>query len=103
MSFRREVETMTMLSDAPARSSLLPHADLEKARLDLHTQVVNALHWSVAIPRNRIDVHVEGDWVTLRGVVERSYEKSCAEALARRVTGVLGVRNEIEVRPENHL
>jgi len=65
--------------------------------------VANALHWSLAIPRHKIDIGVKGDWVTLRGVVERTYERSCAEALARRVPGVVGVRNEIEVRPEGHV
>lgn len=69
--------------------------------LDLHARVANALHWNLAIPRNRIDVRVEGNRVTLRGVVERTFEKSCAEALAQHVPGVVGVRNEIEVRPEN--
>jgi osmotically-inducible protein OsmY len=71
------------------------------ARPDLHARIANALHWSLAIPRNRIDILVQGDWVTLRGVVKRSYEKSCAEAMAQRVPGVAGVRNEIEVQPEN--
>ena len=70
---------------------------------DLHAQIANVLNWTLAIPRNRIDIVVQGDWVTLRGVVERSYEKSCAEAMAQRVPGVAGVRNEIEVRPENHI
>jgi osmotically-inducible protein OsmY len=73
----------------------------EGGRADLHARIANALHWSLAIPRNRIDILVQDDWVTLRGVVERSYEKSCAEAMAQRVQGVAGVRNEIEVRPEN--
>ena len=94
---------MTMPSKTTGPSAVLPYADQEEARLDLHARVANALHWNLAIPRNRIDVRVEGDWVTLRGVVERTYEKSCAEALAQHVPGIVGVRNEIEVRPENHL
>ncbi len=40
---------------------------------------------------------VTGDLVTLRGVVERAYPKSCAEAIVRRVPSVIGVRNEIAV------
>jgi osmotically-inducible protein OsmY len=75
----------------------------EEARLDLHARVANALHWSLAIPRNRIDVHVDGRWVTLRGVVRNGYEKSCAEALAKHVPGVVGVRNEIVVGTVNQL
>jgi osmotically-inducible protein OsmY len=82
-------------------SEVVPDRNQEQAMLDLHARVANALHWNLAIPRNRIDVRVEGNRVTLRGVVERTFEKSCAEALAQHVPGVVGVRNEIEVRPEN--
>jgi hypothetical protein len=45
-----------------------------------------------------VTVEVEGDLVTLRGIVERAYEKSSAEATVRQVPGVIGVRNEITVR-----
>ena len=86
---------------ATVHGEVLPHANQAEATLDLHARVANALHWSLAIPRNRIDVRVEGGRVTLRGVVERTFEKSCAEALAQHVPGVVGVRNEIEVRPES--
>ena len=102
MAFPKKWKTMTMPSQTNRPSAVLPYADQEEARLDLHARVANALHWNLAIPRNRINVRVEGDWVTLRGVVERTYEKTCAEALAQRVPGIVGVRNEIEVRPENH-
>jgi osmotically-inducible protein OsmY len=91
-----------MPSETTGRSAVLPYADQEEAGRDLHARVANALHWSFAIPRNTIDVRVERDWVTLRGVVEKTYEKTCAEALAQHVPGVVGVRNEIEVRPDNH-
>jgi osmotically-inducible protein OsmY len=94
---------MIMASKPAGPRVLPPCVDQGEDRLDLHARVANALHWSLAVPRNRIDVRVEGEWVMLRGVVERTYEKSCAEALARRVPGVAGVRNQIEVRAENLL
>ena len=40
---------------------------------------------------------MQNGWVTLNGAVERTYQKSCAEAVVRRVPGVVGVRNEIVV------
>ena len=64
---------------------------------DILTEVVHALHWDLAIPRDRISARVDGGWVTLQGIVERTYQKSCAEADVRRVLGVIGVRNEIAV------
>ena len=98
----QKVETMTMPSETTGPSAVLRYADREEAGRVLHARVANALHWNLAIPRNTIDVRVERDWVILRGVVEKTYEKACAEALAQNVPGVVGVRNEIEVRPENH-
>jgi len=65
---------------------------------DIRTEVANALHWNLAIPRHRVTAKVDSGWVTLLGVVERAYQRSCAEAVARRVPGVIAVKNEIAVR-----
>ncbi len=65
---------------------------------DIRAEVANALHWTLAVPRYRVSAEVEDGLVTLHGVVERAYQKSCAEATALGVPGVIGVRNEIAVR-----
>jgi osmotically-inducible protein OsmY len=65
--------------------------------MDIRAEVANALHWDLAIPRHRVTAEVNGGLVTLRGVVERDYQKSCAEATVRRVPGVVWVRNEIAI------
>lgn len=64
---------------------------------DCHAEVANALYWDPAIPRDRVIAQVDDGKVTLKGVVERSYQKSYAEAIVRRVPGVIVVRNEIAV------
>ena len=46
----------------------------------------------------RVTAEVNDGLVTLHGVVERAYQKSCAEASVLKVSGVTGVRNEIAVR-----
>jgi osmotically-inducible protein OsmY len=61
--------------------------------------VATALHWDLAVPPHRVRVSVDRCWVTLTGQVSRAYEKSCAEADARKSLGVVGVTNEIECRP----
>ena len=68
-----------------------------RAMADIRAEVANALHWDFAIPRHRVTAEVDHGLVTLRGVVERPYQKSCAEATVRRVPSVIGVRNEIAV------
>ncbi len=65
---------------------------------DICAEVTNALRWNVAIPPHRVTAEVNGGVVTLHGVVERDYQKSCAEATVSGVPGVIGVRNEIAVR-----
>lgn len=57
--------------------------------------VMTALHWDLAVPRDRVQVSVEGGWVTLTGQVERDYERSRAEADARTIPGVAGVTNRL--------
>lgn len=66
--------------------------------LDVCAEVANALHWSLAIPRHKVMAEANGGVVTLRGVVDWAYQKSCAEAIARRVPGVVDVRNNIVIR-----
>jgi osmotically-inducible protein OsmY len=68
---------------------------------DTYSEIANALHWDLAVPRHRVSAKVENGVVTLRGEVERPYEKSRAEAIARQASGVVAVRNEITVRQAN--
>ena len=67
---------------------------------DIRSEVANALHWDLSIPRHRVTAAVDDGVVTLRGVVERPYQRSHAEAIARRVSGVTDVRNQIAVAEE---
>jgi osmotically-inducible protein OsmY len=57
---------------------------------DIRTEVDNALHWDLAIPPHRVTAEVNGGLLTLHGVVDWAYQRSCAEAIGRRVPGVIG-------------
>jgi osmotically-inducible protein OsmY len=57
--------------------------------------VMTALHWDLAVPRDRVNVSVDRGQVTLTGRVARDYEKTRAEAVALAVPGVAGVTNSI--------
>ena len=65
--------------------------------LNIYAEVANSLYWDLAIPPYRVTVEEDRGVVTLHGVVERAYQRSCAEEDVRRVPGVIGVRNEITV------
>jgi osmotically-inducible protein OsmY len=63
----------------------------------LRARVLNALHWDLAIPRNRLNVDVENGWVTVSGMVDLPYQRTCAESDAKSVPGVVGVTNLIRL------
>ncbi len=64
---------------------------------DMRMSVLNALHWDLAVPRDRLDVEVENGWVTVSGMVDQPYQRSCAESDAKSVPGVIGVTNLIRL------
>ena len=64
---------------------------------DVRMSVLNALHWDLAVPRHRVSVEVSDGWVTMSGSVDLAYQRSCAEADAKNVPGVVGVINQIQL------
>lgn len=63
--------------------------------------VMTALHWDLAVPRDRVQVSVERGWVTLTGRVKRDYERSRAEADALTIPSVAGVINRLSCEAGN--
>lgn len=67
---------------------------------DIAAAVVRALEWDAFIPSGAVEVTVQNGWVTLKGDVEWQYQKTDAERAARRIVGVTGVTDLINVRPK---
>lgn len=67
---------------------------------DIATAAIDRLAWDVSIPRNAVKVRVEDGWVTLTGQVDGYYQKVSAEEDIRRSFGVVGVSNQIEIKPQ---
>ena len=66
--------------------------------LKLQQRVIDELEFEPAVNAAHIGASVRGSVVTLTGHVESFAEKFAAERAARRVKGVTGVAQEIEVR-----
>jgi osmotically-inducible protein OsmY len=58
------------------------------------------IDWSVHLPKDAIQVKVAQGWVTLTGAVPWQYQAMGAEAAVRKLSGVTGVSNVLEVRPD---
>jgi osmotically-inducible protein OsmY len=66
---------------------------------DIARRAASALEWNVWVPHDRIKVMVENSWVTLSGEVDRGYQQDVAEDAVRYLLGVVGVSNQITVKP----
>lgn len=67
---------------------------------DIAAAALSRIQWSVAVPSDAVKVKVENGWVTLTGNVEWKYQKDNAASDIRALMGVVGVSNEIAVRPK---
>jgi len=73
-------------------------ADYSAADELIRLEVLNALLWDLAVPRNRVKVAVRQGHVTLTGAVSEAYSKQCAERDALTLAQVTGVTNDISVQ-----
>jgi len=67
---------------------------------DLARRAVQMLDWSAIAPRSAVQVKVQNGWVTLSGMVGWQYQKEEAYRAIRRLAGVAGIVNAIEVTPK---
>jgi len=66
---------------------------------DIAASVENLLEWSATLPAGVIKVMVEGGWVTLSGTVDWKYQKQSAADSVRHLMGVIGVSDQIIIKP----
>lgn len=58
-----------------------------------------AIRLNSLLPDGKVQVEVEGGWVTLTGEVDWSYQVARAEQCIRPLAGVRGLSNHITIRP----
>jgi len=66
---------------------------------DIAQKALQVLSWDVEVPADKVTVKVEGGWVYLSGTVDWHFQSSAAEADVRKLNGVIGVINSIEIKP----
>ncbi|WP_193090607.1 BON domain-containing protein [Advenella sp. FME57] len=75
-------------------------SDSKTADDQIAERAIDVLDWNVIVPSENIQVKVEKGWVTLSGQVNWNFQKTGAENSVRKLTGVKGVANLIEVTPK---
>ena len=73
--------------------------DRKRGDDDIAAAAIERLAWSAGIPPDRFTVKVEKGWVTLTGMADWHYQKEEAGLDVRRLLGVVGLSNQITVKP----
>jgi osmotically-inducible protein OsmY len=76
----------------------LPSGD-ERPDPDIARDAVAALKSMLPVSYQNIKIVVKNGWVTLEGQVEWQYQRQTAENAVRRIKGVKGVSNLIQLKP----
>jgi osmotically-inducible protein OsmY len=69
---------------------------------DIAGAALERLAWDVSVPREAVKVMVEKGHVSLTGQVEWQYQRAAAEQDVRRLHGVVGVSNQILLKPRGN-
>jgi osmotically-inducible protein OsmY len=76
----------------------MPSVD-ERPDPEIARDAVAAIKSQLPISSEHIRIIVKNGWVTLEGHVEWQYQRNTAETTVRRIKGVKGVTNVIQLRP----
>lgn len=73
--------------------------DVKHGDEEIAAAAVNRIKWNSAVPRDAVKVKVEKGWITLTGEVDWHYQQEAAADDVRGLWGVIGVYNEITIKP----
>ena len=71
--------------------------------VDIARAAENLLDWTSDAPKDRIKIMVEGGWVTLSGEVDWEYQRLSITRGVRHLMGVIGVSDQISIKPQASL
>jgi osmotically-inducible protein OsmY len=74
-------------------------SDKKMADDQIAKRALDILAWDTTIPKDKIQVKVQDGWVTLSGDVDWNFQKTDAQRSVRRLSGVVGISNAINVKP----
>jgi osmotically-inducible protein OsmY len=72
-------------------------SDLKRADDEIAARAIDILKWQVGLPADRIRVKVEKGVVTLNGEVDWQFQKTEADHVVHKLSGVVDVVNQIRI------
>ncbi len=75
-------------------------SDKKTADDQIAKRALDIIAWNSTIPKDKVQVKVQGGFVTLSGQVDWQYQRADAEYAVRKLAGIKGLANEIQVKPK---
>ncbi|MBC7433740.1 MAG: BON domain-containing protein [Rubritepida sp.] len=66
---------------------------------EIAAAAIQRLSWNTSVPRDAVKVKVEHGWITLTGHVEWRFQRDAAATEVRHLMGVVGVSDDIAIKP----
>ena len=66
---------------------------------DIARAIAHVLEWNTQIPEGQVHARVQAGWVMLEGEVDWDYQRHEVERMVRNVRGVVGITNNILIKP----
>ncbi len=66
---------------------------------EIAQEVMQEIKNHVSLPADKIKATIRNGWVTLEGTVDWQYQKELAETSVKKLRGIIGVTNNIAVKP----
>ena len=73
--------------------------DMQREDDDIALAAIDRLSWDLSVPKDAIKVTAEKGWITLTGQVGWHFQKEAAEHDIRHLMGVVGLSNQITIKP----
>ncbi|QAY86430.1 BON domain-containing protein [Pseudomonas arsenicoxydans] len=99
ISAERAVKSLKGVRAVAEEIQVRPEKGAGTADDTIANRALKIIDWSSDIPDGDIKIIVQDGWVTLEGEVDWQYQKETVERAVRKLSGVLGIHNELTLRP----
>jgi osmotically-inducible protein OsmY len=99
ISAERAVKSLKGVRAVAEEIQVRPEKGAGTADDTIASRALKIINWSSDVPDGDIKIIVQDGWVTLEGEVDWQYQKETVERAVRKLSGVVGIHNDLTLRP----
>lgn len=99
ISAERAVKSLKGVRAVAEEIQVRPEKGAGTADDTIANRALKIINWSSDVPDGDIKIIVQDGWVTLEGEVDWQYQKETVERAVRKLSGVVGIHNDLTLRP----